>query len=139
MAIIPELPGLKVEVAVNGEPLKEFDDSEAEERNRNGRRYRGEMLMSTYIEAVTGAEFALHLTFSPPFSIPDEHGVEANIYVDGAKMDSAIFQKEQLFCGVDKRSCKVERRAGQWFKSPFHFLEITPGETECSTCVVMSC
>lgn len=59
MAVLSTCPGLKVEIIVNGEPLQEFDGSEGDQAADT---------KTTYIEATTGAEFAVKYDIGRPIS-----------------------------------------------------------------------
>jgi hypothetical protein len=57
MAIHPAHPGITVQIMVNGQPLPEFDDTEAVQEPS---------VMSKYIEAQAGSEFEITSTFTDP-------------------------------------------------------------------------
>jgi hypothetical protein len=70
MAICDDVHGLQSEVLVNGQPLREYEDDEAEPNTT-----------SKYIEESSDGESILRWKFSHPF--PVQYGVEARMQVDG--------------------------------------------------------
>jgi hypothetical protein len=121
MAVLPSCPGLKVEVIVNGEPITEYDDNEADQPNELGAN-----ATSTYIEAASGAKYAIRVTFSDGFQ--RKYTVKAAAHIDGVLVHAVIMQKKHLLEHVRDLSAKSERRAGRWSQSDFQFSEIIPGE-----------
>ncbi|KAF1850027.1 uncharacterized protein K460DRAFT_326501 [Cucurbitaria berberidis CBS 394.84] len=71
MAVLDDVPGLKAEVIVDGRPLREYDDDEETSSKA----------VTKYVEAQSGAEFAIRSVFSAPF--PLQYGVEMKVSVDG--------------------------------------------------------
>ncbi|KAF3036906.1 hypothetical protein E8E12_003340 [Didymella heteroderae] len=64
MAILASRPGIKIIVVCNGAPLQEYEDDDAEDQDGS--------VVSTYIEAVSGAEFGVQWEITspwPPYTI----------------------------------------------------------------------
>ena len=116
MAILPDVRGLRVEVHVNGAPLKEYDDDEDAPPQT----------VSKFIESVSGAEFEIRYFFEPPF--PTIHGVKAEIRLDGKLMRGSLHQKHEL---IDSRGHRCDgatsHLGGQAFTSRFNFAELKIG------------
>lgn len=58
MAILPERPGIKISIVCNGAPLEEYDDDDEEPQLNT---------VFKYVEAVSGAEFAIQWDISAPW------------------------------------------------------------------------
>jgi hypothetical protein len=59
MAILDSLPGVEITVVVNGEDLHEYQDTDMEDE---------ENTVTKYVEAVTGANFAIKITMPKGFA-----------------------------------------------------------------------
>jgi hypothetical protein len=70
MVRFDDVPGLRAEVVVDGEPLQEYDDDDAEPD-----------MITKYIEACSDKEFVLKFTFD--MGLPMDHGVEVKVDIDG--------------------------------------------------------
>ncbi|KAH7094843.1 hypothetical protein FB567DRAFT_586195 [Paraphoma chrysanthemicola] len=85
MAVHPDYPDLQVEVTVDGKPLKEYvNPDETDDPDT----------ITRYIEAVSGAEFALSLAFGDKF--PTKHDIGFEIEIDGNEVESSYSAKESL-------------------------------------------
>ncbi|KAF1850026.1 uncharacterized protein K460DRAFT_326500 [Cucurbitaria berberidis CBS 394.84] len=114
MAILSTCPGLKVEIIVDGEPLPEFDDQEADQESHT---------KTTYIEAKTGADFVVRYTVSALFSTDD---ISAQICIDGDEGNHNAHESHELnntlVHTVEGRLSKAGRRV---FIQKFQFAELT--------------
>jgi hypothetical protein len=72
MAVISEVPGLRVEIYVRGRAVEEYDDESAENRLKT---------VTKFIEAIFGSEFKVVIYFTPPFS--DEDEIMPTVETDG--------------------------------------------------------
>lgn len=118
MAILHDCPGLKVEIIVKGEPLREWDDDEEASPRA----------VTKYIEAQSGANFALKWRFSSPF--PDDHGVRAVLKVDNdhrRKIDTEAreLHRPEGFYKDGRRFLKD----GQWYKGDYGFTALSVGKS----------
>ncbi|KAL1622094.1 hypothetical protein SLS54_005159 [Diplodia seriata] len=80
MAIISSVPGVEVEVRVNGERAEEYMDSNQDDSDNKAIRY---------IEAISGARFTIHCTIS---SSCDRQGkdIYVKIILDGEKIKGMV-------------------------------------------------
>lgn len=76
MAVLPDIPGLHVNIEVAGEALPEYEYSTAD----NGQAYLVNKV-SKYVEAPSGAKFTLRTFFKAPFDPP--FPVHVEIMFDG--------------------------------------------------------
>ncbi|KAL1648462.1 hypothetical protein SLS58_002217 [Diplodia intermedia] len=85
MAIISSVPGVEVEVRVNGERAEEYMDSNQKDSDNTAIRY---------IEAKSGVRFTIHCTISPSC---DRQGkdMRAKILIDGKKIRGKILRLEK--------------------------------------------
>lgn len=121
MAILPDQPGLKVEIYVNGSPLKEYDDD-------------GDLKPKTvtkYIEAVSGAQFKIKYSFHEPF--PSKHDITAKVWVDGKVLNNTLIHKRDIF-HKSGYTCSGARSylGGKCFSSAFKFAELEIGKPNLS-------
>ncbi|KAF2004868.1 hypothetical protein P154DRAFT_518926 [Amniculicola lignicola CBS 123094] len=116
MAIIPDQPSLQVEVLVNGTPLQEYDDDEVEASPTS---------VTKYIEAKSGAEFAIRWTFTPPFP---KNTVMLDIFLDGKWM-RGVFANQKNFHGIAPYSYMITGAVHEvgkgWFERKFCFSKLT--------------
>ncbi|KAH7125266.1 hypothetical protein B0J11DRAFT_486692 [Dendryphion nanum] len=116
MAILPECPGLEVQIIVNDSPAKEYDDEDADDPPKT---------ITKYIEAVSDAKFKIQYIFTNRFSC--KHGVEVAFFVDGNCAMSTVIAKNKLTSLIDTaRFCEGTRTTsnGKQFVSDFYFSKL---------------
>jgi hypothetical protein len=86
MAVIDEVPGLEVQIVVNGTPLREHRDRDAKISAKTAERY---------VEAQSSAEYEIHYSFKDPF--PGDRTVSLIVTVDGKDLDEPIIRPFELF------------------------------------------
>jgi hypothetical protein len=88
MAILPSCPGAEVEVIVNRQSLREYDDTSNTPTPPK--------TITKYIKATSGTEFAIHLVFTKgyPYPIGD---IEQFIYFDGKIVESYLVRPANFF------------------------------------------
>jgi len=123
MAVLDELPGLVVEILVNGEPLKEYTDTFVDEKEPN--------TIIKYIEAVSGANFEIRCRFIHQYPHRDVlNGVDVRL--DGQNVACILIHKSDLRQMVLGYTTFITgRTSGQgqkWIKEKFRFAELTIGE-----------
>lgn len=118
MAISQDVPGLKVEIRVNKEPLKEYDDDPDEPHEPRS--------VTKYVEAVSGAEFEIVIKLTCSLSL--EHDCKAIISIDGKRARHPIFYKEK-YPIVESHHFKgvTSSQSGKWFRENFCFSELNIG------------
>jgi hypothetical protein len=116
MTILPECPGLKVQVFVQGRHAQEYDDNE-EDPSLNA--------VTKYVEAQSGANFSVVATFKAPFST--QHDVMMRVIIDGKPMAKWLCRRRELSNKVVQ--CEGIRRETQegWVKQSFCFAELEIG------------
>ncbi|KAK3706739.1 hypothetical protein LTR37_012584 [Vermiconidia calcicola] len=78
MAIIDDLPGVRVEIMVDGNVLKEYEDHDLEEDERT---------ITRYVEAVSGQVFAVAVTLPPDCQFKGDF-IVFRIHTDGKRVDA---------------------------------------------------
>jgi hypothetical protein len=86
MAIIDETAGLEVQIHVNGQVVREYDDHHAEVPVKTSEKY---------IEAQSDAKFEIHYTFQEPFAA--DRAVSMIVTIDGQDVDEPITQANDLY------------------------------------------
>jgi hypothetical protein len=76
MAISPDYPGLIAEVVVNGEPLKEYEDHDADTSDE-----RQAHVVTRYVQVDSDAHFGIRYTI--PKDLNGTCGVRSDLKVDG--------------------------------------------------------
>ncbi|CAO2658836.1 Nn.00g065590.m01.CDS01 [Neocucurbitaria sp. VM-36] len=84
MAVLSSCPGLTVEITVDDEPLPEYDDQKEKQTTDT---------KTTYIEAKTGAEFAVKCTFAAPFPAKD---LSVLMLLDGVPVKYIYIASDEL-------------------------------------------
>ena len=108
MAILSALKGLQVQIVVDGSALKEYhEESDA-----------GPNSVVSYVEAVSGAKFEVHITFERGFT--SQYDIRSPIYVDGCKVNTPVFHKYQVARG-HVRCCKGATSRVQGITKEAHF------------------
>jgi len=121
MAISNETPGLRAEVLVDGRPLPEYEDDEAELNT-----------VTRYIEALSDKDFALRWEFEPPF--PEQYGVEMRVSIDGAKYRGNIKGADELYRQGGHTKIGVgQKKRGQCFLQNYRFTALNIGEAQMLT------
>jgi hypothetical protein len=118
MAVIKDIPGLKVEIITNGEPLQEYNDDEAENSSTNATRY---------IQVGSDRTFAIVVQFLDEYVAT--RGMRIEIKLDGVKVNATLLALNDLkrkgghkFSGVPS---KINNR---WNESSFKFMPLAIGK-----------
>lgn len=110
MVILERLPGLEVEVHVNGEPATEFASDELQDEPRQATRY---------IEAVSGAEFHIQWTFHAAEFKFRNWAINGIVHVDGKYADGRIFRPD----AVKHQDSFTVKMSGVWKKEKGRYVE----------------
>lgn len=86
MAVIDEVPGIEIGIVVNGQHLREYEDTGANVAPKTAERY---------VEAQSGAEYEIHYKFEDPF--PGDRAVSMIVTVDGVDVDEPLIRPFELF------------------------------------------
>lgn len=122
MAIIPDVPGLEVEIVVKCTPLHEYVDQDEEGSAGT---------VTRYIEAVSGAEFAVQYRFSPDFEV--KHALGIHVHVDGKNIASRVLKtRDRIFYGgSDLITGARSKEGGSFYISKFCFAALNIGIALC--------
>ncbi|KAI6867216.1 hypothetical protein KC338_g3268 [Hortaea werneckii] len=106
MAIHPKVPGLTVSIDVAGQLLPEYDGGDAQEVANN--------TVTKYIEAVSGAEFAITFRFDNNLFPFANHAIAASVFCDGNGASRKLFAPNMTVSDVRHfiRDHVEERRNG---------------------------
>ncbi|KAF2127284.1 hypothetical protein P153DRAFT_358892 [Dothidotthia symphoricarpi CBS 119687] len=120
MAIHPVYPGLTVQVTVNDQPLPEYDDEDATTDPK---------VVTKYLEAQSGTEFAIKYTFAEPF--PSSKDVGVFIYVNDKLCNASLIRRVKLFdpSGHTKTGVRTQTDNG-WVLHHFRFDDLVMSEQE---------
>lgn len=110
MVILERLPGLEVEVHVNGEPATEFASDDLQDEQRQATRY---------IEAVSGAEFNIQWTFHAAEFKYRNWAINGIVHVDGKYADGRIFRPD----AVKHQDSFTVKMSGVWKKEKGRYVE----------------
>ncbi|CAN9270990.1 unnamed protein product [Alternaria alternata] len=86
MAIVDEVPGLEIQIYVNGNPLREYVDQHAAV---------SEATSESYIEVHSNSAFEIHYSFKAPF--PVDRPVSMIVTMDGKDIDEPLIRPCELF------------------------------------------
>lgn len=117
MAILDSLPGVEITVVVDGEDLHEYQDTDMEDE---------ENTVTKYVEAVTGANFAIKIM------VPKKFGFEGtclsfHVLVDGAEAEHPLIQPRHVRRAPKVRSVEGARVSNTHIRK-FRFTELETGE-----------
>jgi hypothetical protein len=126
MAIIPAMDSIEVEVLVNNQTVTEYVDPETidVETSPNERK------ISKYIEAKTGATFAIRFKTSPTFLLLHSNvDLLFCIYIDNKYMVANVIHRSKLrFDHTELLHSHRYTKNKQWFERPFSFNQLNIGE-----------
>lgn len=86
MAVLEEVPGLEVHIAVGDDILQEYQDRSAKV---------SEKTVERYVEAQSNAQFELRYQFKKPF--PADRPVSMIVTIDGKDVDEPMIRPFELF------------------------------------------
>ena len=86
MAIVDEVPGLEIQIYVNGNPLREYVDQHAAV---------SEATSESYIEVHSNSAFEIHYSFKAPF--PVDRPVSMIVTMDGKDIDEPLIRPCELY------------------------------------------
>lgn len=90
MAVIDDVPGLRVEITAHDEfPLLEFDDPDEGAAKQN--------TVTKYIQSIPGELFTVRWRFNDPF--PRDLAVRARVSLDGTHMANTVVHRGNLYKG----------------------------------------
>ncbi|KAI1330580.1 hypothetical protein F5Y16DRAFT_362198 [Xylariaceae sp. FL0255] len=91
MAILEDVPGIKVEVCTNGRPLTEFQDPHAQDEDAD---LAACPMTSTYIECINNAEFSVDIKVDNTYEWGyRNHVLVATVYVDGKHVRGSVLRE----------------------------------------------
>lgn len=127
MAILPNCPGLEVNVLIQGQKAVEYHDEHEEGRTPNR--------VVRYIEAVSGADFGVRFELKQDVAIQKQQfQFKAEAYIDGAHVDGVCIPDRCFVYEGGYRISKytftgVKHTIGsEQYKRPFKFSEVQTGE-----------
>lgn len=120
MAIVPGVPGLKIEVVSNGTPLREYNDPDDTSPGNT---------VTKYVEAISGATFAIRYTIDPTFQYLHD-AAKLQMRLDGNKVFSRHIRKEshREHCEVFDGCLSLENDKS--YKRKFCFMEVSLGNVK---------
>ncbi|KAK0650602.1 hypothetical protein DIS24_g6713 [Lasiodiplodia hormozganensis] len=87
MAILPDIPGLKVEVKVNREPLEEFRNEDEPDTSNT---------VTRYVEATSGANFTVQITYDEALDPKyKDWDISSALFLDGQRADKCTTRREK--------------------------------------------
>ncbi|EHL02137.1 hypothetical protein M7I_1728 [Glarea lozoyensis 74030] len=86
MAILPTVPGLEIDICIDGKRVREYTDPTHRSPWTNQ--------SFKYIESKSGKEFAIVVRVQSPFEI-ETHAIAAKVEVDGVNVLGPLFRKER--------------------------------------------
>ena len=114
MVILASLPGVRVEIIVDGTPLVEYDDEETPEQSK---------LVSRYVEAQTGAVFAVEVSVDE--SRPTSQDLIVFLSVDGIFIQSTFISKGRPSIWVALHFDSVKTKINSdWVKQALMFQKL---------------
>jgi hypothetical protein len=118
MAVIKDIPGLKVEIIANGEPLQEYDDDEAENSATN---------VTRYIQVGSDRIFAIVVQFLDEYVAT--RGMRIEIRLDGVKVSATLLALNKLMREGGHKFSGVSSKIGnRWNESKFTFMPFLIGK-----------
>jgi hypothetical protein len=129
MAVLDYVPGVKVEIIVNGRPLQEYADQDHGETSPT--------TMTRFVEAQSGQEFAIRYTITRPFP---KYPVRFDILLDGQWVPGAYVDKKDA-SGTSLTHLIEGFRSfdgDKAFLHKFFFSELTIGEPRVGTHALIS-
>ena len=115
---ITSVPGLRVNIVVNGKELQEYDDDEDEAAKPN--------TVTKYVEAISNATFEIRCYISSLFP-HSTHDIKVSVYLDGNPIEGAILLQDKIFRPFHTLSGACTSEGGRWFERKFCFSEICTG------------
>lgn len=115
MVISDDLPGVQIELVVEGVALKEYEESEPEECERT---------VTRYVEAASGATFAIKASILPGFEFKGQC-LELSFFTDGDWTDAIIIDKYD----EDKSYLSEGMEGGEGSIYKYRFASIETGKS----------
>jgi hypothetical protein len=114
MVVLPDVPGLKVQVVVQGQPLREYQDLAADIAERTA---------ECYVEAHTGAVFEIHFTFDDSF--PGDRPVSMIVTIDGKDVDEPMVRPHELYePGGHVSRGPIQKIGSTWKVRPYKYAPV---------------
>ncbi|KAL1797329.1 hypothetical protein ACET3X_003935 [Alternaria dauci] len=111
MAIVNEVPGLEVQIHINGNPLREYIDRHTAV---------SEAISESYVEAHSDSTFEIHYSFRAPF--PIDRPVCMIVTMDGKDVDEPLIRPDELYEPEGHVSSgPISNNGGNWLTKPYRF------------------
>ena len=91
------IPGIKITVLVDGQPLEEYDckNDETKEVAQDIAKHQNKRTTTKYIESITGKQFIVQLKVDSTFKF-DSPNILFDVHVDGNSIDSPLCSKRDV-------------------------------------------
>jgi hypothetical protein len=130
MAVLPRLPGLTVDIVVNGAPQVEYEPSQDDVTNDDS------YTTTRYIEAEAGSNFEVNFRVAPAFKSGfdfQKYDLCCEVWIDGLHSRSRVFSKEALKkVSLDGRTEVIDGvvvgSGTDWKMRKFTFSELVAGQ-----------
>ncbi|KAI2485391.1 hypothetical protein Ptr902_04331 [Pyrenophora tritici-repentis] len=122
MAITEAHPGIKVDIHVGGVPLTEYDDDDEQAQT-------SEKTVTKYIEATSGAEFAVNCEVTRPLP---KHSLLVDVFLDGQRKRGTYMDKPGITSRISIEGCNYTERQ-RWFLQKFCFSGLDTVDSTEST------
>jgi hypothetical protein len=134
MAMLDAVPGVKVQVFVNGEPLQEYDcDGDSGEENNDE-------VVTKFIVAESGKNFEVRYSWDEVFrsSFSKGQGIAMRVDIDGKRVFGCVHVPQHLD-DFTERICSGSEYCvdGQDYEQKFRFSELSVGKCTMSLVVVI--
>jgi hypothetical protein len=122
MVVPPTCPGLCIEILVNAQPLKEYDNIEDCPEPPN--------TVTKYIEAQSAAEFAVRVTIDKNHFLFPVGDIEIDTKLDGESARRQMCNVRSIFSPADKiiDRRRVRLQSGTEAFQKFHFTALEIGK-----------
>jgi hypothetical protein len=114
MAVHADVPGLEVQIVVQDQPLREYQDRTAQVSAKT---------IERYVEAQSHAQFEIRYAFKTPF--PADRPVSMIVTIDGKDVDEPLIRPFELFESNGHSSCgPISKVGSRWTLQKYRFLPI---------------
>lgn len=121
MAVLDDIPGIKVAVVVGGNEVTEYDDPNAADQDQPAY-----PTSTKYIECADGAEFSIKLYVNHNYAWGyRDHALKVRPLIDGKRMDGTIVREDHAECTHIRGYSFLSATTNQWQLQKWKFSNIS--------------
>ncbi|KAL3425108.1 hypothetical protein PVAG01_04389 [Phlyctema vagabunda] len=133
MAVLDEVPGVKVQLLIKGRPVKEYENKHEQLKDDDDLQVcEPAPTITRYVESVTDEEFAIKVAIRKPYKM-DCPALACDILMDGVTVRTRVLRKSRYETDGELKDCTIgtlHKYGENFYLKKFKFAEIKTSTDE---------